>query len=183
MMIFEDPTWLYVILAMVWIVLAGLWWSRRSKMLAVSLCIPVLAVGALILVDHLVVTDREEIVQALGDLSGHLDNRRYDALADCLADDFSTPGLENNTGKFAVENLCKVTCERFKVTRFIIKSVDVDISSDGIAATVTVGTLVFTDGGSSRIPIRWIMQMVKKDDRWLIQKISDCNTHIEGISG
>ena len=173
-MIFEDPMWFYVLMGVVVIPLVGLWWSSRAKRYAIMLCIPIaLAVGVAV-VEHLVITDRELITQILEDVASNINNQNYNALKDKLDDEFSVSAMNMTDCKDKIDPLCKNAIKANNVQRLVILRADVKIESDGIIATVSVGSLVITDLVGN-IPVSWTLTMRKNNDQWHILDVLECN--------
>ncbi len=86
---FENPLYVYFTLGFGELVLAAIWHERRNRRWALSLLIPVVLAGAVVLVERLVVTDREQITAAAREIARDIENGEVAALERHLAADFA----------------------------------------------------------------------------------------------
>jgi hypothetical protein len=93
----EDPTWVYFLCAAGAILcLAGFFYTRRVLYLGAVGGIVALALGV-VLVDHLVVTDREQVALHARDLGAAANRRDVEQFGQLISEHFYTDGVTRET--------------------------------------------------------------------------------------
>ena len=78
--LFDNPTYLYLALALAEVALAAVWYERRGRRTAALLVVPVVLAGGLFALERAVVTDREWIAGAVEDIAADVARGRTAAL-------------------------------------------------------------------------------------------------------
>ena len=166
---FENPLNVYVTLAFAELVLAGIWYQRRTPRRAMALLAPLLLAAATALTAHLVVTDREQIAAALKKMAGHVLDDNSAALQEYIDEDYR--GLIAND-KAGLMVRATATLGRLRFESIKLKSTEIDVSGKKANAKFTA-EVVLTDHvlGGRPIPTHWEFLWVKTDDRWRILQI------------
>lgn len=172
-LLFEDPFWLYGILAMMEAVLAWLWWRGRERAQALRLLVP-LGLGVLVFaVSTLVVTDREKIQRATKELVSHVQERRVAEVEAYLDEEFRATfqgrGLDR---KEALAKLAHLLSQG-RVGAVEIKQNEVEVN--GPEATQRLSTVIELRGGfgQGRLPVHFLLRWVKTGKTWRIFEIAE----------
>jgi len=174
--LFEDPWPLYVALGAAEMVVLILWYRRRTPRCAWALLGgPVLA-GLLALTAHWVVTDREQIADALAQIALHVEAGDMDAVGRYLdADCRGQPGGKRPLTKAQILNSGRRALKRFPVTGVQLTRIETGVDrSAGKAASNLYTTLHFkipTIGGQYAA-VDWRLAWAKRGDGWRITAVS-----------
>ena len=178
--LFEDPLYLYLVLAVAELALVFLWQAGKTRRRAAAMAIPVVLAGAVFVAEAVVVTDREQLTAALREIA--LDARArgnaasdFQVLATYLDEsvqvDLGSHGGKNLDRKRLLE-AGRAAAKRFNVRR--VELVRPDVQTDGQQATVSFGTIVFyahKDFGEGRASIRWRLYWARRQGAWRIVRI------------
>ena len=174
--LFEDPTSLYVLLGVVELFFLVMWIKRRTRAWAVRLAIP-MAVGLAVFgIATLVVTDREYITNAMRDIAADCEAGSVEvagtyldatAIVD-LPDPYGGMELGRAKALSAIRLALKVT--RVREVRYLRLTVEVN----GEKAKVHASTLVqfgrsTGDGGATGLI--WNLEWVETPDGWRIVRV------------
>jgi hypothetical protein len=85
---FENPFYVYVTLGVAELVLTAIWWERRTPRWRQVLLIPPVLAGLVLLVERLVVTDREQLLADVREIARGLEMHQSETLDRYLDDDF-----------------------------------------------------------------------------------------------
>jgi hypothetical protein len=160
--LFEDPTAIYIVLGLAELALAALWFYRRTVWSQRLLVAPLLLAAGVFALDALIVTDREQIMETV----------------EVMAEDFETGQMENIDQYideayvgFRAESKKQLVAalrneqENRNVESIKVTSMELDVS--GRSATMYVTTIIGWRG--NRIPLRWTLYWVKRDETWRIR--------------
>jgi hypothetical protein len=168
--LFEDPFWLYVLLAMVEAVLLVFWWKDRVREKALRLLYPV-GVGIVIYaLAALVVTDREKILRAVYEIGRDVTAGRTVALAKYLDEDFRGTFEGEEIDREKALAMAKRRIKAHGVAEVTFKKVVVEVK--GKRATLRMLTLIKLQmfGRRDRLPLQWDMEWIKRGKRWKIYR-------------
>jgi len=171
--LFEDPTYVYISLALALAVLAALWHERRDRRLAWAMLAPVAAAMVVFTVERLVVTDREKIASATAEIARAIETRQFGLISRCVDTEFSAqlPVIDRRI-KANVVSACKETAEEFNVTKVVAGRMEVDVS--GRQAAMRVSTMVhWGPGGRQRALLVWDVRWIKRPDGWKVLEVTD----------
>ena len=166
---FENPFNVYVTLAFAELVLAGIWYQRRTPRRAIALLAPLLLAAATALTAHLVVTDREQIAAALKEMAGHVLDANAAALQQYIDEDYQGLVAKDKSGLMV---RAAATLRQYRFESIKLKSTEIKVSAKKANAKFTA-EVVLTDHvlGGRPIPTDWEFLWVKTDDRWRIRQI------------
>jgi len=174
--LFEDPTELYVLLGLLEVVLAFIWAARRTRTAALRLIVPpvlgVLAFG----VSELVVTDREEITAALGEIAADCQAGQV-ARAAFYLDPEARVSLPPPVGGVNMAKGPALVAGKAALVGFGVTAVDlgrVKVEVTGEEARVQAVTFIArrrgaADGG--KIPLTWDMDWGRRPEGWRILRV------------
>jgi hypothetical protein len=165
----EDPTIVYLILAVAELALAWLWWTRRNHKLLLYLLIPPVLAVAAFTVERLVVTDREQIVLNCRDIARKIEAGDIRSAADYLDEQFGGHWLTRQAAILAGQQFVAQNPGR-KIT---ITSVKIDPPPANGRANAVAVTIIDLSGGemSGQTPITWKVHWIKKNNRWVIDEV------------
>jgi hypothetical protein len=166
-MLFEDPTAIYVVLALVWLVLALIWRRHPNRRTAAALAVPFVLAGGVFLLSRFVETDREQITRSVNEIAQAINEGRYGDVREYLEEDFGVTGQSVADIPAAIELLSQ-RARQYRLGRVKVNHVDVVI--EGRLADVQVQTMI-TLGDSRRVPVRWDLTWVESSGRWRIRNL------------
>ena len=181
-MLFENPTVLYIVLAVAELVLAFLWWDRRAersgrtywRALAVP---PVLGV-ALLAMSTLVVTDREQIIAAAKEIAADLSRGNGDALETYLDEKFVVRFEGFPVTRGLVLKLVESQKNKYSIGEIEIVSSTVDIEPGGYATMHVTTHMTGRDrdlGAAFSGRVQFVVKWIKRADGW---KVHECEEPI-----
>jgi len=177
-MLFENPTVLYMILAVVELVLVFLWWDRRAersgrKYLFAMAVPPVLGV-ALLVASTLVVTDREQIVQAAKEIAADLSRGDGGALEKYLDEKFVVRFEGFPISRGMVLALVESQKKKYAIDDIEIVSSTVNVESDDYATMHVATRMTGRDrdlGANFSGGVKFVVKWIKRPDGW---KVLEC---------
>src|SRR5437867_3452454 len=99
----EDPTIVYLLLGTVALALLSGFWSQRNRGYLYALGVVLLLIAGVWLLDFMVVTDREELLQTLRSLARRVEALDVDGAFEHMADDFRFRGVSKEEFRKAVK--------------------------------------------------------------------------------
>ncbi len=175
---FEDPIYVYFALAFTELVLGVIWYEKRTTRWALSLLIPVALAGAVVLVEQLVVTDKEQIVSAARDITEAIESRELERIPEHLDEKFVARLRGMRIGRDEVVAVCNARISRWNISGVSFGKHDVEVT--GSQATMHVVTILsYGEEGSSRTSLIWDIIWVKRDGRWRILEVAEPRQGIE----
>ncbi len=152
--LFEDPAYLYVAMAVAELALAGIWYERRSRRIAMLLAAPILLAGVVFAIERAVVTDREQIIANFREIVSDVENGGTAAFEKYVDDEFTGGGYI--TDKESALNRLKLEINRNRITRIKITRMVVD--DTGSTRKMRAGVSVVEEGGSAPLLLNlyWI---------------------------
>lgn len=171
----EDPFYVYFALALAELVLAGIWYEKRTRRWAATLLVPVVLAGAVVLVEKLVVTDREWLVRAAGEIAADFEAGKVDAAEKYLDEKLmGFFGVKQATLAAGRAALLKYDLQSVRLTKL---EVQVD---DERAKMHTVSIITFKgEEFSGRTSLIWDVHWLKRDDGWRIIRVDRPREGIE----
>lgn len=167
---FEDPTTVYIVLAMAEAVLAFTWFRRREAKWAWRLLIPLMLAGVVCLVAWLAVTDREQIQANAQQLARDVERGNVEHAFSYLSEKF-----DSRLGELRITRSQSLEAAKFflktnpirKIT--MIGSPEVKVTDD--QAGMKVATIIEFSGGQmkdAKIAYTWNVHWVKIAGQWKI---------------
>lgn len=166
-MLFEDPTAIYVVLALVWLVLALIWRRYPNRRTAAALAVPFVLAGGVFLLSRLVETDREQITRSVHEIAEAINEGRYADVGAYLEDGFGISGQRIADIPEAIDLLSR-RAGQFRLGQ--VKVTHVDVVIEGRLADVQVQTMI-TRGDSRKVPVRWDLTWAEDSGRWRIRNL------------
>lgn len=111
--LFEGDSTVYLFLGVALIITAAIWWKTRRPEIAIAAVIVLAFIGLYWLLDVLVVTDRERIVDNIQAMSKAVGDKNIQGIFTHVADDFDTHGLN----KQRLRQLAELNLKSGEVTR------------------------------------------------------------------
>jgi hypothetical protein len=109
----EDPTILYLVLAVIALVCLGLWWRDRKRRPLIGLAVVLVLVGLVALLDVFIVTERERLMTTLRTMAGRVQAVDVDGTFQHISDQFVL-GKEN---KEQFRQFCRDAVQRHGISR------------------------------------------------------------------
>jgi len=187
--LFEDPLYVYISLAIAELVVAAIWYERRTRRTAASLAAPLVLAGAVFALETLVVTDREEIIAALQLIAREAETdegqampmdaaRRYldEQVRVDLADGYGGRNLTRQQAIGAGRSVAReLAIRRVKLLKL---TVEVD-NGRAKAHFTTIITFVASELGQSRTSLIWDVHWLRRDAGWRIIRVEEPRTGLE----
>lgn len=165
---FESPFYAYLVLAIVAIALGTIWYARRQTVWLVLLAVVVVLGGAVFVVERTVVTDREQILEALQGITEAVERHDLPAAGQYLDDSFR--GWMGN--KARALDIAQDVCQAHGVRSVdLFGRTEVEFPQRG-RAKCRVRTVVLF--GKSAVPdgrtlIAWETEWIKRGGRWRVR--------------
>jgi len=173
--LFENPTYIYIGLAFVFIILLAIWHEKRSKQWLLISLIPLVLAGLVFLLPMLVKTDREQIVLAVKEIAVDVEAGSADKGAFYL--DESYRGFHGS--KPALVMFADLAIKRYKIGNVRIQKLKVDVE-DSRAKSRIVTILDFAaEGMEGKTSIIWNLHWIKREDGWRIIEIEEPQEGLE----
>ncbi|HDY64916.1 MAG TPA: hypothetical protein ENH84_01630 [Phycisphaerae bacterium] len=175
----EDPTWVYVILAVVGLILAATWYRRRSGRYGWGLIVLVVLGGIVFALDSVIVTDREQIRQTVREIAVEFAQGSFDTARKTIDEDYY--GLRNNKAGLLAFGEAESKRERVKS----VKITRCRINVVGRRAEMKITTVIHLSDemGGGAVSFLWKVNWVKRPEGWRIEKLSNPTNVIPGFSG
>ena len=174
----EDPTYLYIALAVAELVLIVHWKARRTKQAAKILLIPLVLAGGAYALERFVVTDREQLHQIITEIALDAEKADFDKATAYLAEDYR--GFGGNKTSLVI--LAKLKCETFGIEK--VKITDIDIKVTGKRAEMALITAIqFSGEMSGTAYLKWKIFWVKRKlpEGWQIIEITKPQRAMPGL--
>lgn len=166
----EDPTYIYVTLAIAAVAAAAVWYRRRTRGPLIVLAAVCGSAGIVYAVEALVVTDRERIVAATEQIARRVPTEAPAVLQRYLTDDFAGEFRGRRIDKARAIQAARENVGAYGISEVRISRVEVRLS--GRFADVEVGTLIVPEGRRP-VPVQWSLSWVKLEEGWRIRSLKD----------
>ena len=162
---FEDPFYVYFLLAIAGVVCLGMWRSRRQvKWLAAIALMGLLGVGAYFL-DRAVVTDREQIRATLDAMADAASRQDGAALVEHLDDSYRGWLYR----KAAVRVAAEAAMLRWKIRAVKYSAAPrIEVTGDRADSTVYI-VIHYGEEGSLGHPMGYKVEWIRRGDKWKVQ--------------
>ena len=174
--LFDDPTTILVISAVVAVVMLVRWIYRREMWAGCTLAGAVVVMGTAALCDHWVETDREQMVACCDELAvEYTGGGELTLLEATLADTYHGYGLTKDVvlGLARAERKTQVV-EKVKITR-------IELDIQGKYAEMDITTVFHTKQGPHALS--WTVFWVKLGDTWKIEEVQPPRRVVPGFTG
>lgn len=165
--LFESPLMLLIGVVLMLAVLATIWWFRPGRTTGWMAVGGMLLAVALLILQQVVVTDRERIRLLLDDIALAVDAERLAEVEAALADDCDIDGMDK-------QRILSELASAFEQSEFDeIKIVRADITVDGDAAAAVVrvhGRVRAPDWPYDYNLTSWEVQFVRSERGWLVHR-------------
>lgn len=177
---FENPIYVYIALGLAELVIAAVWYERRNRRLILAMLIPpVLAIGVAV-VERLVVTDREQIMAAAGQMAEAVERRQLDRIVEHIDDEFSS-GARMFSLSITKANI--VAFANSRISRYSISSIKlakVGVEVTGRTAKMHLLTMVHHgQDGRAKTPLIWDIVWIRRRDGWRMLEVTGLRQGIE----
>jgi hypothetical protein len=166
--LFESPFYAYLLLAIVGIALAAIWYARRQTVWLVLLGVVVVLGGVVFVVERTVVTDREQILEVLHEIAGAVERHDLPAAGQYFDDNFR--GWMGTKARALV--IAQDVCEAHGVRSVsLFGKTEVRFTRPG-RAECRVRTLVLFGKSTppdGRTLIAWETDWIKRDAGWRVR--------------
>lgn len=168
---FEDPLYAYIALAFAELVLAAIWHETRNRKWLAALAGPVVLAVAVWAVATLVVTDREQILEATHRIAREAEAGSVAAAEEFLDDGYRGYGL-NKAGVLGVGRgfLAAYRVQRVGFTRL-------EVTVNGDEAALHAGTIITIEGGKAAVA--WDVRWAKRPAGWRIVEVAPPQSKLE----
>jgi len=156
--LFEQPVYLYVPLALAEAVLLFRWHQRRTRRSALWLAVPAVLAGLVLLLDCLVVTDREQIIAASKEIARDAQAGSVAAAEKYLDENFAGFYQSRKTALYEARQALAEHRPR------LVALSDVDLAVAGRQGEMSLTMIVVPGAGplaGRRFPLAWKIHWVK----------------------
>ena len=166
---FLDDTYALPLTAgLVVFVLAIAWHWRRTPRSAVALGVGIAVAVLLLVVQKIVVTDREAIDRTVRRLAVAVETKDFEAVAQLIDDDFGTDGRK----KADLIPAIKATLTRFEIEGARLHAMKIDVSEDHATTEFGVLCRLRFNGFDRPSTSRWSLGLVRRDAGWRVREIN-----------
>ncbi len=168
----DSSWWLLGLLGLTLVVLAYLWWANRQRGLLVAAAVVTGLMALLWLLGQVIVTDRQQIVNAVNEMAAAVSARRPDDVIKYLAEDFEYAGSGRTITKDDVRQALKRAAEHYGVHEVTVSQFQFDkvAPAEGRAA-VQFQFSVFDGSGDALALMRAKADFVRVNGKWLMRTI------------
>ena len=178
---FESPIYVYLALGFALLVLAAVWYERRSRRLAWAMVVPVILAVAVGFVARLVVTDREQIADAARHIADAAGTGQLQVVPQYIDDAFLVDLNPYSRGGYTKENVVSLIqgdVHRYGVTKVSIAKTDIEVT--GRKAAMHVQTMIHYGGERGyKAPFIWDVTWIKRDDGWKVLEVTSVKQALE----
>jgi len=165
--LFESPTYVYLSLVFAELVLAAIWYERRSRNWAKALLIPVALAATVVTVERLVVTEREKIVAVTEDIVEAVNSRQLRRIGGHLDEGFALRSPWMSADKAGLVESTDRALRTYAVRKVKLRKLDVEVTGD--TARMRANTFVYFGRESARpIALIWDVVWVKAPAGWKV---------------
>ncbi len=163
-MIFEDPFWPCMVLALAELAIVAVWWLSRSRRLRLAMAGPPVLAAAVFLVAALVVTDREKIIAASRAIAADIEAGRTESLQRYLDERFAARYRDARLDKAAAIEICGSESRRYAVSSVKLARPEVRVQARQATLNVLVDMNVDSSLGTYPVRLRMELRWVKAPD-------------------
>lgn len=171
----EDPTYLYVTVVIVELLMLFIYYKLRDRKLALSLLIPVVICGVTFALDYFIVTDREQITAITQEIADAAVKGSLKPATDYL--DESYVGYAGDKTQLIV--LTEEHLKQLKLTS--CKLTDFDIKITGKQADMTVISTLKSQEHGGVYCLKWKVYWVKTHNGWRIRSAEEPRQTVPGF--
>ncbi|HNX26915.1 MAG TPA: nuclear transport factor 2 family protein [Phycisphaerae bacterium] len=173
----EDPTYLYIAVTILELLLLFIYFKTRSVRFAMSLLIPVAICWITFALDYFIVTDREQITLITREIASAVVKDDFKPAEKYLDDNYNGYGGDRSQIIRLAEGVIKkIQIKSCRLTDFNIRIV-------GRHANMTVVSTLRTDGamGDGVYCLRWTVYWVKTNADWRIRSVEEPRQTLPGF--
>ena len=163
----EDPFYVYLALGVVAVAFGVVWYERRRPKWLLGVLAAALLAGGIFLLERLVVTDREQIIEALDEIADAVEREDIEAVGAYLDDDF---------GGWRPSKTIALRAAKAAISRYQIAKVqywgDREVTVTNPERAEARFRTMIQYGGRNRVLLEWKLTWVKRDDGWRIRRAS-----------
>jgi len=164
---FENPLYVYVMLAFAELVVAAIWYEKRRPAWAVALLAAPLLAGAVALVERAVVTDREKIVAAAREIAQDIEAGSVAAAEKYLDEQFSGRWANKRLAVAAGETAIK----KYQINSVKLKNMRVEVSPPSARMHAVTRVEITGSGAAGWTMLVWDVRWIKRPDGWRIIEV------------
>ena len=165
--LFEGQPYLYVSLLVAELILAAIWYERRSRRWALALIAPLALCGVALMADAFVDTDTEQIISAIRRIADDIEAGSAESAQEYIDEEYG--GFKG--GRAAAVAFCKIAVKTYGIKTVRLKGMEVEIL--GRRATLHMTTSVSFDHsqfGAGRTSLAWNISWIKRPIGWRIYR-------------
>lgn len=182
-MLLETPFWFLVGMAFLEVILAAVWYERRTRRAAWLLVAPAALALLVWLTSALVVTDREQMVRTIRLIGQDLAAGKTQVLKEYL-DDAAIVNLGPYGGdrlnKAATIVAAQAAADRYKISKVRVSRFEVEMGNRPVSELITVLTSDSAESILKSTPLEWRIRWVQRDGVWKIAEVDPPQIHRPG---
>jgi hypothetical protein len=157
----DHVTLLCVLLGLVALACFAHWWLARKRIALVGVAITVVLMGLLLLLSFLVVTDRQQLVNAVNEMEKALQQRKLDKFFEHVSESFQ----HGHMGKKEFQTYVAAQAKHYKLEQFRVFGVEAGEPSRSLGKAKVELRIRVEDYP----PVRCESEFVFEKGRWLLR--------------
>ncbi|MBN1341954.1 MAG: hypothetical protein JXQ73_04700 [Phycisphaerae bacterium] len=175
--LFESPLILFVGSALILAILGAFWWARPGKVTSWAFVCGMALAALLMILQHVIVTDRERILERLEEIALAIDCEEIETIGRALADDCKIDGM----AKAELLDRLAFIFNRAEIDEVTIMEAEVSVEGDVALANVRGHCRYKAPDFPYDYHISsWDVRFVRRGGDWLIQEVRHSDR--QGIS-
>ncbi len=177
--LFESPYLLFVLLVAIQSGLVAIWWRRRTPPWTRTVCAGFAAIPTLLVLSHLVVTQRERVIGTCRELAAMVEAGEVTGIGRRLADDFEASGLNRSRLLDRIEQNFK----RYRVENARLRGFEVSFprKDQAVAVFNAVCRVRSAEMLIERLLSRWRLTFQSRGQSWKVTRIEALPTPMSPI--
>ena len=169
----EDPTKVCVGLAFALLALAAVWYETRKRAVALSMLVPPVLAGIVLLAAAMVVTDREQITASAREIARCIETGQTAQIARHLDDAFTASLHRQTLRKGQVQAVADLQRDTYRITRIELRGLAVALDGDRADMRVLTAVHGSWEGLAAGRSIAWLLRWVKTPQGWRLLRAEE----------
>lgn len=170
---FEDATLLYIVLAVAFLVLAGLWYERRSPLVLRLLLVPPILAAAVFGLERFVVTDREQILQISRRVIDDVRDGKPADILQYLDDGFIVQLHGRTLSRQDVTEAVEFERKNHGVHDISLGNMKLEVAGERALMNASTTVDFRAEGFEGIVILQWELSWVKRQGGWKIRTVKE----------
>lgn len=173
--ILDNPISAYALLVAAELVIAGLWWNRRSGTLRWLMAVPLVLAAALAVTGHFVITDRQQISRALCQAARDVEQGQFDRFAQVLDDSFHGRVEDRDVDRKLLVEAVRAGATALGVSEIRLPRILVEFNGP----TARVHVVSYVKYKDAQTPLVWDLVCIKRNGQWRVLELEKVQNKVE----